>query len=326
MIKICRRDGYNWEFNTATGYFRRWGNSEEEDPKFSPVGPEILDIEVSTICHQGCKFCYKNNTGVGKNMSIETFKTILDKIKGNLTQVAFGIGDLKANPDLIKMFLYCRVNDIIPNVTINGSGLDEQSAKQLAELCGAVSVSNYNKDVCYNAVKLLTDSGLKQVNIHQLLCDETIPQIKTLLTDFKGDPRLKKLHAIVFLSLKQKGRGVSFTPIKPDDFNSLCEVLLSDDIPSGFDSCTANKFLSYVDKHPEYRNLELYTEPCESGLFSSYINVDGIFYPCSFAERNSGIDVVNCKDFMTDVWNSTAVIFWRNLLLKCNRNCPLYKI
>ncbi|HBY20784.1 MAG TPA: hypothetical protein DEG71_07220 [Clostridiales bacterium] len=326
MIRIHKSKDYNWIFNTKTGLFNRWGESIKDDPQFSPIGPEILDIEISTVCHQGCKFCYKKNVSIGKNMSLETFKIILDKVKKNLGQVAFGIGDLNANPDLLSMMWYCKTNNIIPNITINGYGLNDQSACQLAEICGAVSISNYDKDVCYNAVKLLTDYGLKQCNIHQLLCEESYIQCLSLLEDIQKDNRLKNLNATVFLSLKQRGRGINYHPLLKYHFNFLVGNLLNNKIRFGFDSCTANKFLLYLGKHKEYKDLEQYIEPCESNLFSGYINVDGKYFSCSFSEDGDGLDVVNCKDFITDIWNHPSTIEWRNRLLDCNRNCPIYKI
>ena len=97
-VKICRFTNYNYNFDKQTGFFARWGKTKEEDPKYSPVGPEILDLEISEICHgingTPCKFCYKSNTGTGKNMSFETFKTIFCKMPKTLTQIAFGIGSI----------------------------------------------------------------------------------------------------------------------------------------------------------------------------------------------------------------------------------------
>ena len=93
--------------------------------------------------------CYKSNTSQGKNMSLETFKKIFHKIPLNLTQIAFGIGDIDANPDLWKIMEYCRnnnYNQVVPNITINGKRLTDEHIGMLAELCGAVAVSRYNPD------------------------------------------------------------------------------------------------------------------------------------------------------------------------------------
>lgn len=80
MIKKVRMTGYNYNFNPHNGFFARWGKTLKDDPEYSPLGPEILDMEISTICDSGCAFCYKSNTEVGENMSFETFKTIFHKV------------------------------------------------------------------------------------------------------------------------------------------------------------------------------------------------------------------------------------------------------
>ncbi|NQU83286.1 MAG: hypothetical protein HQ536_01100 [Parcubacteria group bacterium] len=96
-IKRFRSEAYNYDFNRQTGFFARWGKTHEDDPERGPF-PEILDIEISTICSgpngKNCKFCYKTNTPKGKNMTIETFKKLFEKFPKKLTQIACGIGDI----------------------------------------------------------------------------------------------------------------------------------------------------------------------------------------------------------------------------------------
>ena len=327
MIRAYYSKDYNFTFDTETGYFERWGKTKEEDPQVSEFGPEILDIEVSEMCHEGCKFCYKSNKVSGDNMSLETFKTVLDKMPKTLTQVAFGIGSIDTNPDLFEMMRYCQSKNIVPNVTINGSRMTDLYFMQLNNLCGAVAVSNYNKDNCYGAVKKLTDLGLVQVNIHQLLSKETIPQIWELLNDEELDNRLSRLNAIVFLSVKQKGRGVGYHRASDEDYKKIVDYCIRNNVRFGFDSCGAQKFLNAISQENVER-FHQFVEPCESTLFSSYINVEGKFFPCSFAEndREEGLDVVNCEDFVKDIWMNPKTIAWRENLLNNGRNCPMYEI
>jgi len=148
-IKKVRSENYNSNFNYDTGYFARWGKNYEDNPKFSPFGPEILDIEISTICHgingRPCAHCYKSNTGNGINMNFETFKKLFDKLPSSTTQVAFGIGDIDSNPDMYKIFEYCREHRVAPNVTINGWNLTDEHVKKLSSLCGSVAISLYSQ-------------------------------------------------------------------------------------------------------------------------------------------------------------------------------------
>lgn len=343
-IKAICSEEYKYFFNKETGFFARYGKTTEDDPVFSPYGPEILDIEISTICHginnKPCAFCYKSNTCKGENMSFETFKTIFHKLPKNLTQIAFGIGDIDSNPDLFKIMEYCRNNDynyVVPNITINGWNLTDEYADKLSKLCGAVSVSNYDFDLCFNAVQKLTDRGMKQVNIHQLVAEETFETCLKLMEETKRDPRLEKLNAIVFLALKPKGKRNTLTPINPLKYKELVDVALNDKVRIGFDSCSAPMFLKAVEGHDNYKQFQTMAEPCESYLFSFYINVEGKTVPCSFLEDEAdykGLDVVNCNDFLKDIWYHPEVVAFRELVTSTEKNglvencrqCPYFKI
>lgn len=340
--KDIRSQGYNYHFNKETGLFMRWGKTKEDDPEFSWCGPEIADIEISTICHgingKPCKFCYKSNTGVGENMSLETFKTIFHKLPKTLTQIAFGIGDIDSNPDLFKIMEYCRINDynyVVPNVTINGWNLTDSYANKLKELCGAVAVSRYKQDVnvCYDAVKKLTDLGMKQVNIHMLVAEETYEDCLQLINDVKEDSRLKNLNAIVFLSMKPKGKRNTFNCLKDSaKYKKIIDYAFEKGVNIGFDSCSAPKFLEAVKDSKNYKQFETMAEPCESMLFSIYINTKGQVTPCSFMEDESEpIDMIKVKDFLKEVWYNKITTEFRKKLVNnvdCRncRKCPTFDI
>ncbi len=83
IIKFFRSENYNYYFNLNSGMFYRWGKKLEDDPSFSPFGPEIFDCEISTICNKGCSYCFVEGTMIetdkGK-ISIEQIKKG-DKVK-----------------------------------------------------------------------------------------------------------------------------------------------------------------------------------------------------------------------------------------------------
>ena len=119
----------------------------------------------------------------------------------------------------------------------------------------------------------------------------------------------------------------------------ICSVLsvdaLSNNITIGFDSCSAPLFLHSVKGHPNFKKFEMVCEACESSLFSSYINVDGVYFPCSFTEGEKflGVDVVNCKNFLKDVWFDKGTKQFRDLLTtqdnklsKTLRKCPVFDL
>ncbi|MFA7287433.1 MAG: hypothetical protein WC055_00990 [Melioribacteraceae bacterium] len=331
--KFFRSSDVNYDFNMENGNTKVWGEKKSIDPEYSPYGPFILDLEASSICSFGCQHCYKSNTSNGKHMLFDTFKSIIDKFpKYNnihlLTQTAFGIGDVDVSDELWKMMEYCRENTIIPNVTINGDRLTDDIVDKLSSLCGAVAVSRYaDKNICYNAVKRLTDKGMTQINVHMLISEETYRQTLETLRDIKSDPRLEKLNAIVFLSLKQKGRGTNYHKLSTEKFSHIVKYCLFNDIRYGCDSCGANKLMDMFRDWGILKHFEQSIEPCESASFSSYIDVNGVFHPCSFSNKETdGIDMAGVNNFLEDLWFKKSTCIERNKIQGNNRSCPYFDV
>lgn len=324
---------YNYLFSKDDGIFIRWGKTPDHDPFMSPYGPEILDIEISTGgCSMNCPFCYKNNKSTkGKNMSSDTFFKILDKIPDILTQVALGLTDLSANPFLFDILTGCRSRGIVPNFTITGIDLTEEWAKKLVGKVGAIAVSVYpgKKDIAYNAIKLLIDAGIKQINTHLIMSEETYLFVREVLVDRIEDKRLENLNAMVFLAVKPKGRAKeNYTTLHKDKYKDIINLCLDSDIPFGFDSCSAPKFEYCIkDRGKDVEFLLKCSERCESSLFSLYINVDGLCWPCSFMEDGPEFDPINIleiDDFIEEVWKGWKLGIFREVLKSNNRECPVF--
>jgi MoaA/NifB/PqqE/SkfB family radical SAM enzyme len=333
-IKALSSPNYNFVFDKVTGFFARWGKTEADDPDWSPYGPEILDLEISTgECKGKCRFCYKEN-GQPKSethhMQLHEFEDLLSRMPPTLTQVAFGITDVYANPDFFAIMRTARDNGVIPNYTTHGLDMDEWAADETAALCGAVAVSVVNKEKTYDCIKMLTDRGMSQVNIHFMLSNERIMDAMDLIEDIDQDPRLSKLNAVVFLQYKPKGDNTNlFTTPTIDNFQMLVRFCDSMGVRYGFDSCTAPMYMRVIEDHPNREALEQCVEPCESGLFSSYINSKGEFFACSFCEGETGwtkgISVFDYDNFV-DLWRLPKLDEWRKTLLANKRACPMYQL
>ena len=290
--------------------------------------------------------CYKGNGGNQDthNMTLNEFKVLLGKMPKALTQIAFGIMDIGTNPDFFPIMEYTREMGIIPNYTCHGLDVTDEYAKRTAELCGAVAVSLVDKEKSYDAIARFRDNGVKVVNIHYVISKERMAnkEAPAVIADASSDPRLRDLHAIVFLSYKPKGRNKGmYTPIDTEDYKQLIEWCNARGVNYGFDSCACPTFYRAIEDHPQRDNVMMFAEPCESGLFSSYINCHGDFFPCSFTEGEGkwveGISVLHCDDFLQDVWYKDRLKEWRGELimssLECNcpdkhlcRSCPSFDI
>jgi sulfatase maturation enzyme AslB (radical SAM superfamily) len=344
-LKIVTHPGYNYIFSEKTGEFARCGATLDEDPQYSPLGPEIADIEISTICSgingSPCAWCYKSNTMDGENMSLSLFQQVFAKFPENLTQIAFGIGDIDGNPEIKSILKWCRENNlnrvVIPNITINGSRLTSAWVEFLSQTCGAVAISRYSpKEICYTAVEQLAseinkeDRTLQQVNIHQLLAVETFNACMETLHDIQTHPQLAKLNAIVFLGLKPKGNRNKMHPLLDQEkFSELVQYALKNHLRIGFDSCSANSFLKSIQNHPFHSDLAAMVEPCESMGFSIYVNVKGKIFPCSFLEGEKGykgVDLFHCENFLDEIWNGKTATEFRLKLQEKKRSCPHFQI
>jgi hypothetical protein len=159
----------------------------------------------------------------------------------------------------------------------------------------------------------------------------------TTINDIKTDPKLEKLNAIVYLWLKPKGERNQFNQLDSmKKFQDLIETAIETGGKFGFDSCTAPMFLRAIKDNPNFNQYKTMAESCESfGLFSGYINTDARYFPCSFAEGvgewQEGLDVLNCNDFVKDIWNHPLLDKYRKRSLAeidCNgcRKCLIYDL
>lgn len=357
--KIFASEDFNYVFNKVTGFHAQWGKTKEEDPQRCKYGPIIADIEIVAACTgpggKLCNFCYKSNTPEGHSMSLEDYKIVFSKLPKTLTQIAFGVDATGLlNKDLFKIMEYTRENGIIPNLTI--ADISEDTASKLGKVAGAVAVSWYgvhsSKEYCYNSIKYLSDNlmnkkpdnTLKSVNMHFMLSKETYPYIDELINDIKNDSRLKELNAVVFLSLKQKGRGTKFNQCSKEEFKSVVDRMLEAGIGFGFDSCSQPKFAESIKDHPRAKEFIQMSENCESFSGSIYITEKGLVYPCSFMEKMqwNSLDynksepwnllddsIKDSKDFLSKVWNSDRALTFSSKSLacaSCGEGCQVYSI
>lgn len=325
-MKSYRSPDCNFIFDDKTGMTLMWGRNKNEDFDIAPF-PLIFDFEITEICKgpagKPCQFCYKGNLpNKGKYTPFHIAKQVIDKLPEKLTQIAFGVdAQCESNPDWFDIFKYSREMGFVPNVTV--ADINQETADKISDICGACAVSRYdNKDICYDS---LSKIKLKQKNIHQMISQETFSQALETIDDIKNDDRLKDLNAIVFLSLKKKGRGSSYNRLTDEQFEELIDKCSELGVSYGFDSCSATKFL----KTDNGKKNSHFVEKCESSLSSGYCNVNGDFFPCSFTEGlgiwEKGISIIEAKSF-DEVWFNPKVQIFREELLMNMRNCPIYNV
>lgn len=339
---------YNYYYNKITGETCRYGITIDCDPVMCNLGPEILDLEISvngcpTIGGANCKYCYKNNTNADPiNMTYDTFVDIISRFPKNLSQIAFGITGMETNPDFPKMLQYCYENGITPNYTTSGAGITKEKLRDpnsqirkvlaaTAKYCGAVAVSCYtgNKQLCYQTMKLLhaVSLGKLHINMHIVLSKENMDHIFDVLNDIKND-KLQLMRNIVFLRIKPVGRAARMdTSLSIQEMAQVIEYCDNFNIGYGFDSCSAHNAIE-IYKHQKRFDLIKYCEPCESSKFSSYINVNGIYWHCSFCENLKGYDGINVLkyDNFNTIWLGEEIEKFRNPETRVSKSCQAFDL
>ena len=336
-FKVCKSSDYNFLFDKKTGFFARFGAKKEDDPQYAP-GCEIADIEIVSggNCLGKCNFCYKCNNIASpkKTMTLEQFQEVFKRLPKTLTQIAFGITDIYANPDFFKIMKFCLENGIVPNYTTHGLDLDQQAIEMTAKLCGAVAVSIVDKEKSYDAIKAFTDAGMTQVNVHYMLSDLSYNGAFSLIDDVKNDNRLSKLNAIVFLQYKDKNpHSKHHSLLNIEKYRKLIDYCEKNKVYYGMDSCSAGTFLESIRGREDEQRMAQCVDSCESLRMSIYINSECKVFPCSFCENTpgweDGINILEHNSF-DEIWYHSRVKEWRKTLIDTMTDgcchCPIYNL
>ena len=170
-----------------------------------------------------------------------------------------------------------------------------------------------------------------KINFHIVAMEDIFDLIMQTMKDVKTDKRLKGLTAIVLLKYKPKGTNAGkFKQLSKEHYQEIFDYAEENKIGIGFDSCSAPVFMESIKNKENSESLEMLAEPCESTLFSIYINSYGETSPCSFCENEGewteGISVLKCHDFISDVWNNERIKNFREKLLNNDRHCPMFNL
>lgn len=259
--------------------------------------PHLLDIGIMGHCLHGISGkcarsgveCYQSgNLKREPNMLFEDFRRIIDESRGKTFQVALGgRGDPDQHPDFTDMIRYARENNITPNFTTSGYGLDFSILPAVKKYCGAVAVSHYRSPYTMRAIQAFISHGIK-TNIHFVLGRSSIDEA---IEWIEGKKVPHGINRVIFLLHKPVGNGSAANVLSADDprvrhFYGLFNQEENCNI-AGFDTCTAPALI-----HFSPRILSETYDTCEGGRFSAYVTPDMKLLPCSFdASHRYAVDL-----------------------------------
>lgn len=318
-MKIRRHIGdYNFIADQESGMTFRWGKNFEDNPSFAPV-PELVDISISNHCSKGCDYCYRDSNPDGSFMSLDDYKFILSSLNhrkyGNVFQVALGGGEPLEHPEILEILDLTKQYNIVPNFTTNGENITKTLVDNINGKVGAIAVSlNNMNDIDYSKIELLIEGGIR-TNIHYVIDKNNIKQAIQIL-EGEFNKKLKKVNAIIFLTFKPSGRGISNHILgddsclhkfleKIDNNKASCNI--------GFDACFVPLLMRYTKTNIDF------IDSCEVGYFSVYIDENLRVSPCSFS---NGKDSYSLKEFdFYDIWLNKFNSFRAKSTNNCKQEC-----
>ena len=324
FTKKIETEKYIILFNGFNGFEVLSGIHGNPDP-FVLNSPSMIDIGIMGHCLNNCKICYQGDVNE-PNMKLEDFKSIIDQCKSHINQVALGgKGDPNKHENFKEILEYCRKNNVIPNYTTSGNGLTDEEV-EISKLCGAVAVSNYDKDFTYNALNKFIKEEIK-TNIHFVVSNETFfNSIKILKGEDIWNEKfpIDKLNAVVFLLFKPQGNGADkkYLCLNNDQIKEFANHLLDpkSKFKIGCDSCMINK-VSQVRDLTE--NEKTCVDTCEGSRMSCYISPDMMFMPCSFGDKYKYGLKITKETPIQKIWDDgSSFQMFRNKLNNNPMSCP----
>lgn len=315
---------YDIFFNTKTGVEVLKEKDGFEEPFYLEF-PSLLDIGIMGNCQNKCSFCYQGDYQQ-PNMKLEHFKLIIDQIKDKTMQIALGgRGDPNKHENFKEIIEYSVINNVVPSYTTSGNNLKDEEV-EISKKCGAVAVSNYNKDFTYLALQKFMDAKIK-TNIHYVVTSETIDNAINLIKGidiWDGKIDLERLNAIIFLLFKPQGRGSKREDLIPleekiEQFAKIFITPKSLKYKIGADSCMVNHLHRHVKVEGILKNC---LDCCEGARMSSYISPDMLFYPCSYCFKDD-YKMSLLENTIENYWNRQPFIDFRNKIKNNPFYCPV---
>lgn len=186
------------------------------DEEFKPEFPLNIDMNISTVCTNGCSFCYEGCSANGKHADIKKYINNKNSFLYSIhegTELALN-GNEPLHPDLKLLLEFCKERNILANLTVNENTLLKHKTilnKWLKSgLIHGIGIS----PTTYSSKMIQFCKSHPTAVIHTIAGITEIEQFKKL-----SDKNLK----ILILGYKEFGRGISYMKSSEKDvtWNSI---------------------------------------------------------------------------------------------------------
>lgn len=250
--------------------------SETADMELIPEHPELVDIKLTDVCHIGCTWCYQDSKSDSLHGDLDVIKTVIASLNPNVTEVAFGGGDVLQHPNIVEILefsRYCGLDS--SNITMNWQSIMryEDEVKKVMPLLDAIGVSITG----VGQIKLVVEK-LKEIDCYtpSRICFHVIPDLYSKDFLMKILRELKEYSVesdVLFLGFKTNGRGHTANPKHVDNMKEIFEYIIENKLSL---QCDTKFVKDYFDIVKEYGS-EL-TYDIKEGEYSMNIDCVENFY------------------------------------------------
>jgi len=308
--------------------FFNYDSPKEVEFRFKPVGkgvtlplrassPLIVNLSINNNCNLKCRYCYSLSDldKLNTNLSLEDFNLLLSEFRRNrILQVALGGGEPTLHPNFVEFVKRLRVEGkTVPNYTTNGTNLTVPILEASSKYCGAVAVSysEERESIIEEAIAKLCEYEIS-THMNIIMLKSRIPRLATIAKKYAT----MGVSNLVLLLFKPIGRAATLSQEVP---NSNDVIFLNNELISilsykkkygltlSIDACSSFIF-------SEFQMLPSSIGGCSSAFYSCYIDYNLEMKPCSFLQRQKGINLN--YNSIQQAWNSLQFENFRNSVIK----------
>lgn len=290
--------------------------------------PNFILVDPGNICNLECPLCLTGTNRLNYRrqlMSLETFKTIIEKIPFLQRIGLYRWGEPFLNPEIFEMIKYASANGISVSLDTNlclkkGEDFFDDIVKSgLVTL--TVSLDGASQE-SYSKYRVNGDFNLVISNIRMLTraknkFNTDKPRIiwKFLVNKYNE-------HEINRARIMAKELGIEFL---------IAQMRLSDDIPDiSLDSSLEQRKIDWLPKNKRYiakcylgeYSIPLYKGACPHLFNSLVVNPDGKVFPCCYLSDENNVFGDLLKESFEDIWNNDKFTYSRSLFVKRVYNGP----
>jgi radical SAM protein with 4Fe4S-binding SPASM domain len=265
-------------------------------------GPDYIQFYPTLQCNRSCDFCFNRSLPDMQDMSYDSFRAMLDRLKAlSVKTIDIMGGEPAMHPELIRIVREAGKQGFRVNVSSNGT-----NTAVLKELCNmgqdvAVGISINDREILDQLGGFIRQYQPIVKTVHTRSRDTTLTQDILVLNP-------EKFYLIYRDAMEQRelDDSVSFphyrkTIAQDPHFSQINMVYCSGFLPD--------------PSYPELSNVR-----CPAGTTKLGIMPDGAVYPCNLFFNRAGFLLGNIlTDPFETIWNHRVLAFFRTYT---GNNCP----